>query len=303
LSRIVYLRNAVVYIAGRSSDKAREAIAKIKARHPQSNGRIEFLQLDLSDLDSIKASADEFKGKEKRLDYLVNNAGVLTPPAGSVTVQVRGVDGPTGFLAGTDYPQNHEMQIGTNCLGPFLFTNLLTPLLQSTAEHSPPNSVRVAWSGSLNIDLDSPKGGVVFDGNGGVSVLKSMKQYSQSKAGNYFLANAYGQRNSAIVSTVCLYPSSFGCSGLFLTLFTIPIVLQCFNPGNIRSDLQRHMSAFERFILVSRYLFGAALLANLSSPLQNTLFLYPAVYGAYTELYCGFSHELTTSDNGRYVST
>lgn len=45
--------------------------------------------------------------------------------------------------------------------------------------------------------------------------------------------------------------------------------------------------------------------ARLTLPLclYKNLVLYPAVYGAHTELYCGFSPELTTSDNGRYVST
>lgn len=30
--------------------------------------------------------------------------------------------------------------------------------------------------------------------------------------------------------------------------------------------------------------------------------LYPAKYGAYTELYCGLSNELTTADNGIYIA-
>lgn len=32
------------------------------------------------------------------------------------------------------------------------------------------------------------------------------------------------------------------------------------------------------------------------------LILYPAVYGAYTELYCGLAEEVTTADNGTYVA-
>jgi NAD(P)-dependent dehydrogenase (short-subunit alcohol dehydrogenase family) len=39
----------------------------------------------------------------------------MTPPVGSVT------------------SQSHELQMGTNVLGPWLFTELLTPLLRKTA--------------------------------------------------------------------------------------------------------------------------------------------------------------------------
>ena len=46
------------------------------------------MKLDLADLGTIKASAEEFMRKEERLDVLTNNAGVMTPPPGSVTTQV-----------------------------------------------------------------------------------------------------------------------------------------------------------------------------------------------------------------------
>jgi retinol dehydrogenase-12 len=36
----------------------------------------------------IKASVEEFLGIEERLDVLWNNAGVLTPPIGAITMQV-----------------------------------------------------------------------------------------------------------------------------------------------------------------------------------------------------------------------
>jgi retinol dehydrogenase-12 len=74
-----------------------------------------FLRLDLADLTTIKASAEEFLSKETKLHVLFNNAGVMCPPQGSKT------------------PQGYELQLGTNNIGTFMFTKLLTPILNATA--------------------------------------------------------------------------------------------------------------------------------------------------------------------------
>jgi len=75
LSRILHLTNGTVYIAGRSQEKAFRAIEEIKSANPSSNGRLEFLQVDLADLTTIKKAADEFMFKESSLHVLTNNAG------------------------------------------------------------------------------------------------------------------------------------------------------------------------------------------------------------------------------------
>lgn len=76
LSNILYSKNGTVYIAGRSKEKADAAMSEIKNVHPSSDGRIEFLHLDLADLTTIKASTDTFLSREQRLDVLTNNAGI-----------------------------------------------------------------------------------------------------------------------------------------------------------------------------------------------------------------------------------
>jgi retinol dehydrogenase-12 len=83
LTRILYSKNATIYLAGRSEAKARAGISKIEAEYPQSKGRLMFLYLDLADLTTIKPAVEEFLGKEVRLDVLVNNAAVMVPPTGS----------------------------------------------------------------------------------------------------------------------------------------------------------------------------------------------------------------------------
>jgi NAD(P)-dependent dehydrogenase (short-subunit alcohol dehydrogenase family) len=68
-------------------------------------GTTEVRRLDLSDLSSVNEFARLWDG---RLDVLINNAGIMTPPEG------RSADG-------------FELQMATNHLGPFLLTTLLLP--------------------------------------------------------------------------------------------------------------------------------------------------------------------------------
>jgi retinol dehydrogenase-12 len=88
LTKILYEKNCTVYIAGRRADEGRRAIEALMASNPSSKGRLEFLFLDLADLTTIKTSAAEFLSKEKRLDILWNNAGVLGAAKGSKSKQV-----------------------------------------------------------------------------------------------------------------------------------------------------------------------------------------------------------------------
>ncbi|RYP31227.1 hypothetical protein DL767_005856 [Monosporascus sp. MG133] len=79
VAHILYSKNVKVYVAARSKTKAINAIEEIKERTPQSKGQLVFLQLDLADLSTIKASAEEFLSQETRLHVLFNNAGLLAP--------------------------------------------------------------------------------------------------------------------------------------------------------------------------------------------------------------------------------
>lgn len=60
-----------MYIATRSAEKAQVAIDELK----QATGKesVFLLKLDLADLESIKAAAEEFMGKESELHTLYNN--------------------------------------------------------------------------------------------------------------------------------------------------------------------------------------------------------------------------------------
>jgi NAD(P)-dependent dehydrogenase (short-subunit alcohol dehydrogenase family) len=76
LCKILYARNATIWIAGRSESKAQKAISDIQKASPASNGHLDFVCLDLSDLSTIKPAISDFVAQQPRLDVLVNNAGV-----------------------------------------------------------------------------------------------------------------------------------------------------------------------------------------------------------------------------------
>jgi NAD(P)-dependent dehydrogenase (short-subunit alcohol dehydrogenase family) len=88
LVKILYQKNAIIYIAGRSLQNADKAREKILSEFPESTGKVECLLLDLADLSAIKNSANKYMLKEQRLDVLWNKDAVGQPPEGSKSAQV-----------------------------------------------------------------------------------------------------------------------------------------------------------------------------------------------------------------------
>ncbi|KAI2783130.1 NAD(P)-binding protein [Daldinia loculata] len=206
IARILYSKNATVYLMARSEEKTKNAIDSIKAAAPGSKGELAYIRLDLADLPSIKTTAEEFLSREQKLDILFNNAGVAYPEKGSKT------------------KQGYELQFGVNCLGTFALTQLLTPILVSTAKTAPPNSVRAIWlssSAALNID---PK--VFLKGVHNIEKLGEMEKYCTSKLGNYLHAAEYAKRHKA--------------DG---------VLAASLNPGNLDSDLWRTQGPITTFFL------------------------------------------------------
>ena len=74
------MAGAKVYIASRSPPKVEAAQKELVSAHPELVGRLEFLEIDLASLESAKRAGHEFEGREKRLDGVVNNAGVMAVP-------------------------------------------------------------------------------------------------------------------------------------------------------------------------------------------------------------------------------
>ena len=104
-------KGAEVILASRSTEKGEEARAEILKAVPE--GKIKVMQLDLGDLESVRNFASAFKKSHKKLDVLLNNAGIMMTPYFTTK---------DGF----------EGQLGTNHLGHFALTGLLLDTMLKT---------------------------------------------------------------------------------------------------------------------------------------------------------------------------
>jgi NAD(P)-dependent dehydrogenase (short-subunit alcohol dehydrogenase family) len=206
LAKMLYQKGGTVYLPCRSPTKATQIIDSIRKAFPESTGNLKPLKLDLNDLKSVATCASAFLAQETRLDVLWNNAGISYAPPEEVTAQ------------------GHEPHMGINCLGAYLFTKLLLPVLKQTASNSPPASTRVIFLASGMVDMSSPTGGIVMaELNPGCASKDLARNYTMSKTGDWFLASEFHRRNT-------------GDGILFL----------CQNPGNLSTSIWDRVPRFIR---------------------------------------------------------
>lgn len=113
-TRTFVRHGATVIMACRNLTKAQTAKDELMADNPQA--KLELMELNLADLNSVRLFVDTFAKQNGRLDILCNNAGVMAIPKHFKTAD--------GF----------EMQFGTNHLGHFALTGLLLSLIKQTPE-------------------------------------------------------------------------------------------------------------------------------------------------------------------------
>ena len=98
-------------VIGTSRSSERGDAARTRVRDLVPRAEVEFEQLDVADLASVRAFAERLRTRVDRIDVLINNAGVMAIPERRTTAD--------GF----------ELHFGTNHLGAFALTGLLFPLL------------------------------------------------------------------------------------------------------------------------------------------------------------------------------
>ncbi|KAI1169142.1 putative oxidoreductase,short chain dehydrogenase [Nemania serpens] len=134
-------------------------------------GRVELLELDTSNPDSVKACAEAFLKRSPKLNVLVCNAGVMLIPTREETAE--------GF----------EMQLATNYLGHFLLFWLLKDAMLESAKTTGSSSrlVNVSSSGHHASEI-------VFNDFQLKQEYGAGKAYGQSKLAQIYMAN-YVDRN------------------------------------------------------------------------------------------------------------
>ncbi len=172
-------RGASVYLACRSEIRARQAMAEIAAA--TGSRQLHFLALDLGDLTSVATCARAFLDTGEPLHGLINNAGL----AGQ-----RGLT-PSGF----------ELAFGTNHVGPFRLTELLTPRLRDSAPARIVNIASVGHYRAPGIDFAAVRRTT--------RTRTAFPEYCVSKLANVLHAAELARRlQGSGVTTYSLHPGS-----------------------------------------------------------------------------------------------
>jgi len=172
-------RGATVYITARSGDKGRRALEELTAA--TGSQRLHVLELELGELHSVRACANAFLATGEPLHGLINNAGM----AGT-----RGMT-QSGF----------ELAFGTNHVGTFLLTELLTERLVQSA---PARVVNVASMGHYKAE------GIDFDAVRRTTRTRTaFPEYCVSKLANVLHASELSRRLEGTgVTTYSLHPGA-----------------------------------------------------------------------------------------------
>ena len=165
-AKVLANKSATVIVAVRNEEKGNAAVAKIKVENP--NADIQVMLVDLANLESVHKFAENFKKKFKKLDLLINNAGVMTPPYAKTK---------DGF----------ELQFGTNHLGHFALTGLLIDLIKETPNSRIVNVSSTAHKiGNLNFN----------DLNWETRRYNKFRSYGDSKLANLYFTSELQKRLS-----------------------------------------------------------------------------------------------------------
>ncbi|CAH8654634.1 unnamed protein product [Schistosoma intercalatum] len=166
----------------RKSEQIDVACSQIKSSlKPIESDQLIIEQLDLASLTSIREFVDRIKSKYNKIDFLINNAGLILQNY-------------------TTTEDGFEMTMGVNYFGPFLLTELLLPLLKNAA---PSRIINV--SSALHKDGRILKPDLQYSKEN----YNAMKAYSVSKLANVIHTIELNERlkDSGVVA-VSLHPGT-----------------------------------------------------------------------------------------------
>ena len=171
---------ARVLIHGRDRAKGQATLAEL--RSATGNPNLDFYCADLAELAQVRDLAADVTSAHKRLDILINNAGVGLFAAADRQLSCDGL----------------EMHFQVNYLAPFLLTELLLPLIRASA---PARIVNVSSLGQAPIDFND----VMLEG-----AYSPMEAYCRSKLAQImFTIDLSEKLKDTGVTATALHPGTY----------------------------------------------------------------------------------------------
>lgn len=164
-ARSLAAHGAHVVGTARNLSKAKAATEVVRKDAARDGGNFELIELDLANLKSVRACADQLLAKAEPFDVVIANAGVMATPFGKTA---------DGF----------ETQFGTNHLSHFVLVNRIAPLVRSGGRLINLSSLGHRYS---NVDLEDPD----FDR----TPYDPWVAYGRSKTANILFAVAFDRRH------------------------------------------------------------------------------------------------------------
>lgn len=170
-------QGAYVFVACRSEPKGQAAAQEIRER--TGNEKVEYFELDLASLDSVRRGAKRFLERDLPLPLLINNAGVA---------------GQRGETA-----DGFELHFGTNHLGHFLLTELLLERIKSSGPARIVNVSSTMHYRAKGIDFGAVRGKTPS--------ITGLPEYEVSKLANVLFSAELARRlEGTSVTTYSLHP-------------------------------------------------------------------------------------------------
>ncbi len=187
-SQILLTKGAKVVMLNRSAERSAAAVESLK-KELGPDADVSFVKMDLSDLSSVRAAAEEILKTVPQINALICNAAIAQVPNQKLTVD--------GF----------ESQLGTNHYGHFLLCGLLFDRINASA-----GRIVVVASLGYNMGIKT----IQFDDMNWDKNYSANPVYSQSKLAQMMFAYELQDRLKSTESKVEVYVCHPGSSATSL---------------------------------------------------------------------------------------